>query len=162
MIERVFPRQFDNCFRGHRSALWLLGVLLGLKFVMSFNSIVFTTRIATKADGFPLASYGGDGARAVLMLFEMVALGQLALAAIGLCVLSKYRSMTSLIFLLLAAEQTGRILISRSYAVERAEAVPAGVYVNLALLALLLTGLALSLRRPGARNPAGTQTAIQE
>lgn len=157
MIERIFPAQFDNRFEGQRAALWLLGALLGLKFVMSFNSIAFTAKIASTADGFPLASYGGDGARAVLMLFEMVALGQLALAAIGMIALIRYRSMTSLVFLLLAAEHSGRILISRSYAVERAQAVPAGVYVNFALLALLLFGLALSLRRSQARTQPATQ-----
>lgn len=148
MIERLFPRQLDNRFGGHLAALWLLGLLLALKLVMSFNSILFTAKIAGNADGFKLASYGGDGARAVLMLFEMVALGQLALAAVGLAALVRYRSMVPLVFLLLAAEHVGRFSIARGYAIERAQSVPAGVYVNLALLALLLTGLALSLRRP--------------
>ena len=151
MIDRVFPTQLDNHYHGHRGALWLLGLFLGLKLVISFNSILFTTRIASKADAFPLASYGGDGARAVLMLFEMVALGQLALAAIGVIALIRYRSMASLVFLILAAEQIGRFVVGRIYAIERSQAVSAGIYVNLALIALLLLGLALSLWRPQTR-----------
>lgn len=160
MMERLFPKQLDKHFEGHRAALWLLGLLLGLKLVMSFNSIAFTAKIAGEADGFPLKSYGGDGARAVLMLFEMVAVGQLALAAAGLIAIVRYRSMTALIFLLLAAEQIGRISIGRSYAIDRSQPLPAGVYVNLALLALMLTGLALSLWSAGAR-PTHNEGEVQ-
>ena len=153
MIAYLLPRQFDNRFEGYRAALWLLGFLVGLKLVMSFNSLMFTAKIASTADGFPLASYGGDGARAVLMLFAMVALGQLALAAVSLLALIRYKSMVPFIFLLLASEQIGRFFIGRAYSIERAQSVPAGVYVNLALLALMLTGLALSLLR--RRLPTG-------
>ena len=39
MLDRLFPRQADNRFPGHRAALWLLGVYVALKLVMSSNSI---------------------------------------------------------------------------------------------------------------------------
>lgn len=157
MIAHIFPKQLDNHFEGYRPALWLLSFLVGLKLVMSFNSIMFTAKIASTADGFPLASYGGDGARAVLMLFAMVALGQLALAAVGLIALIRYRSMVPLVFLLLSCEQIGRFFIGRAYAIDRSQLVPAGAYVNLALLALMVLGLALSLRRTGAVSQSATE-----
>jgi hypothetical protein len=148
LFGRLFPRQFDNCFKGFRPALWLLGLYVALKLVMSANSLVNTASVASGADGFMLESYGADGGRAVLMLFAMVVLGQLTLALLGLAVLLRYRSMAPFVFLLLAVEHIGRRLIVRDYAVQRAQEMPAGAYVNLALLALLLIGLALSLWRP--------------
>ena len=157
MLERLFPKHLTDRFEGHRLALWLLGMLLALKLVMSFNSIIFTAKIASKADGFPLDSYGGDGARAVLMLFEMVAVGQLAIAATGLLALIRYKSMTGLIFLIMSAEQISRISIGRAYAIDRSQSLPAGVYVNLVLLALMLVGLALSLWRSRAITPSTTK-----
>ena len=147
MFERLLPKQFDNRFEGKRLALWLLGLLLALKIVMSVNALVNTAAVATGADGFPLESYGGDGARAVLRLFAMSSLGQLALGLVGVVALLRYRAMVPFVFLLLAAEAIGRRLIARSYAIERSQDMSAGFYLNLALLALLLIGLALSLWR---------------
>ena len=144
---RIFPPRFDNEYQGKRAALWLLGLLVALKLVMSINSIVNTSDIARGADGFRLESYGADGARAVLMLFAMVALGQLALALLGLLALIRYKSMVPFVFLLLTAEHAGRRLIVRGYSIERTEALTAGAYVNLGLLAVLLAGLALALWR---------------
>ena len=87
MLERLFPRQVDNRFDGQRLALWLLALLIGLKLMVSLNSILNTASVAEGADGFPLASYGGDGARAVLMLFAVGAVANLAAALFGLAVL---------------------------------------------------------------------------
>ena len=56
MLERLFPRQADNGFEGHRAALWLLGLLIALKLAMSLNSIFNTESVAAGADGIPLAS----------------------------------------------------------------------------------------------------------
>ncbi len=93
MVERIFPKQIGDEYRGHRLALWLLGALLALKMVMSVNSIFNTAYVAVGADGFRLGSYGADGARAVLMLFALTALGQLALTILGVIVLMRYRGL---------------------------------------------------------------------
>jgi L-lactate permease len=153
MFGRLFPKQFDGRFEGQRAALWLLGLLVALKLVMSVNSLVNTASVASGADGIPLERYDADGANTVLKLFAMLALGQLALALVGLTALFKYRAMVPVVFLLLAAEHAGRRLIAVAYEVERLPEVSAGFYVNLALLALLLTGLGLSLWRRSAPQP---------
>lgn len=151
MLERLFPSQIDNRFDGYRAALWLLGLFIALKLVMSINSIVNTASVAVGADGFPLDSFGPAAARAVLMLFALTALGQLALAAIALTALIRYRAMVPFIYLVLLGEQLGRRFIVQSYAVTRTEGVAAGGYVTLALLALLTLGLVLSLLPAAAR-----------
>jgi len=145
MLERLLPRQFDNRFEGHRAGLWLLGLLLALKLVISVNSLLNTESVAAGADKFPLASYGADGANAVLMLFALHALAGLMLALIGVLALVRYRAMVPLVFVLLTAEQIMRRLIVQGYAIQRSEPTSAAVIVNMTLLGLLLLGLSLSL-----------------
>lgn len=145
LLNRLFPGRMDNDFDGHRAALWLLGLFIALKLAMGVNSILNTASVAAGADGLPLDSFGPAAARAVLMLFALVALGQLTLAVIALVALIRYRAMVPLIYLMLLGEQLARRLVVQGYAVERTEGTPAGWYVNLGLLALLTIGLVLSL-----------------
>jgi hypothetical protein len=144
MFNRIFPRQADNTFHGHRAALWLLGLFIALKFAMSINSMVNTASVAAGADGLPLDSYG-PAAQAVLMLFALTALGQLTIAVFALTALIRYRAMVPFIYLALLGEQLARRFIVQDYAVVRTEGIPAGRYVTFGLLALLTIGLVLSL-----------------
>jgi hypothetical protein len=153
MIARLFPRQFDNRFEGWRAALWLLGLLLFLKLAMSLNSIFSTEAVAAGADKFPLASYGADGARAVLMLFALHSLAELMLVAVGIAALIRYRSMVPFVFLLLTSEHVGRRLIVQAWAIERSEPTTAAYVINYGMLALLIAGLALSLLPGRNRGP---------
>lgn len=154
MIERLFPEQFDKRFEGRRAALWLLGLIIALKLIMSVNSIFNTEAVASGADGIPLGNYGADAARQVLILFAMVALGQLILALTALVALIRYRAMVPFVFLLLIADHIGRRLIVSSNAVEQAQRLAPGFYINIGLLALLVAGLALSLWPRGGRGAA--------
>jgi hypothetical protein len=150
MLNRLLPKQVDNRFAGNRAAAWLLGLFIGLKLVMSLNSIVNTASVASGADGIPLDSYGPAAAREVLLLFSLLSLGQLMLAVIALTVLVRYRALVPFMYVVLLAEHVGRRLIIQSYTVEHVGPRAAGSYVNLALLALLTLGLVLSLWvRPG-------------
>jgi hypothetical protein len=151
-LNRLFPRQVDNRFDGHRAALWLLGLFIALKLAMSVNSIVNTATVAAGADGLPLDSYGPAAARAVLMLFALMSLGQLTLALIALAILIRYRAMVPFIYLVLLGEQLARRFIDQAYAVPRAESTAVGWYVTLGLLALLTIGFVLSLIRNRRRD----------
>jgi len=113
MLNRLFPRQVDNRFDGHRAALWLLGLFIALKLVMSVNSILNTASIAT-GDGIPLDSFGPAAAREVLTLFALMALGQLALALIALTALIRYRALVPVIYLLLLGERLAGALSCRA------------------------------------------------
>ncbi len=159
MLNRLLPRQVNNRFDGHGVALWLLGLFIALKVVMSLNSIFNTASVAVGADGFPLDSFGREAARAVLMLFALLALGQLTLALIALTALVRYRALVPFIYLVLLAEQLARRFIVQSYAIARTESTPVGWYVTFALLTLLTLGLVLSLIRPRRHSP---RNAAQE
>lgn len=151
MPNRLFPRQADNRFGGHRAALWLLGLYVVIKLAMSFNSIFLAARVAGGADGIQLDSFGPVAAREVLTLFSLTGLGQLALASVALTILLRYRALVPFIFLVLLGEALARRLIVQGYAAARADAGAVGFYINVGLLALLVAGLVLSLlRTPGA------------
>ena len=66
MFDRLFPRQFDNDFRGWQLAIWLFVPIILLKTVIGVNSIVDSHRVASSADGIPLDSYGAAAAQAVV------------------------------------------------------------------------------------------------
>ena len=152
VVQRLFPRRIDNGFTGRRPALWLLGLFIALKLVMSVNSILATADVAAGADGFRLETYGEDGAAAVLMLFALGAVDQFVLALLGLAVLVRYRAMVPFVYLVLLADQIGRRVVIQAYDIARAGENAAAVpYLVYGLLALLVAGFVLSLvgRPPG-------------
>jgi hypothetical protein len=153
---RLFPEQADNRFEGLRPALWLLGLLIFVKLAMSVNSILNTEKIAGGADGIPLASFGPAGAREVLLLFALMALGHLALTLIALTVLVRYRALVPFIYLVLLGEQLARRAIAMGYAAPGARMTDIAWFVNYGFLTLLTLGLLLSLipaRGARARSP---------
>lgn len=151
MLNRLFPRQVDTSFEGHRAALWLLGLYVTLKLAMSLNSILNTAKVASGADGIPVDSFPPAAAAEVLTLFALTGLGQLGLTLIALAVLVRYRTLVPLVFVLLLGEALARRWIVLSYAAERTDAGSTAFYINLALIALLALGVALSLLRTKQR-----------
>jgi len=151
MIARLLPRE-ANGYAGLKAALWPLGLYIAVKLLMSVNSLLNTRSVVTGADGFPLDRYGQGGAEAVLMLFSALALGQLALIAVALLAMLRYRALVPVVTLVLIAEHLGRRAIIGAYAITRtADASAAGI-INGVLLGLLILALTLSLwpRRPQA------------
>jgi hypothetical protein len=155
MLQRLFPKQIDNRFEGHRLALWLLGIHVGLRAMIGLNSIANTAKVAGGADGYRLADYGADGARAVLMLFSLSGLAGLTMALLGVIVLLRYRAMAPLLLMLLLFDFLARRMIIQSYAVERSGSLGFAWWLNSALLAMLALGLALSLW-PSRQKPRPT------
>ena len=143
MLERLFPRQVDNRFEGYRAALWLLGLYIALRLIMSVRSI-FSTASVAGGDGIPLDSFGAAAEQEVLTLFALTALGQLTLILIALTVLIRYRALVPFIFLVLLAEQIARRFIVQSHAAPR-ETAPVIWYLIFGLMAVTAFGLLLSL-----------------
>lgn len=160
MFERLFPRQVDNRFDGHRAALWFLWAFVVIKLAMSTNSILNTARIVT-GDGIPLKSFGPAAAQQVLMLFALMALGQLALALVALTILVRYRALVPLICLLLLAERIASRLIIQSYSGLDATS-PLIVWIMAVMLpALLVLALVFSLI-PRRRRSTEAAPAVKE
>ena len=160
MLDRLFPRQVDNRFDGHRAALWFLGAFVFVKLAMSTNSIINTARIVT-GDGIPLESFGPAAAEQVLLLFALMALGQLTLALVALIILIRYRALVPLICLLLLAERIAGRLIIQSYSGLDA-ASPLIVWIMAVLLPALLAFAVVFSLIPSRRGGGGAARASTE
>lgn len=147
MLEHILPPHIDNTYRGHRLALWLFIPIVILKLLMSVNSIFNGERVARFADGIPLDSYTPAGANTVVALFAMWGLGHLVIVLLCVLALFRYRAMVPFMFGLLLVEHLIRKqLILAFLPIVRVATTP-GTVVNIALVTLMMAGLALSLWR---------------
>ena len=146
MLDQILPQRIDNTYRGHRLAIWLLTPVVFMKTAIGLGSI-FNGRVAAQsADGIPLDSFGAKGADTVVTLFAIWGLSQLVISAFGILSLVRYHALIPLMFVLLLFEALAKRWVLAVMPIARTGA-PPGLFVNLALLTLIIVGLALSLRR---------------
>ena len=145
MLQRLLPPRIDNTFLGHRLALWLFGVLVLMKGGIGLGTIFNGRSAATSADGIPLDTFSPAGEQAFVSLFAAWGLSQLMINLIGLLVLVRYRAMVPFMFALLLLEHLGRRLIFFVLPIASTGTSP-GFFVNLVFVAVMIVGLALSLR----------------
>ena len=153
MLNRIFPKQFDNNYQGNKLAIWLLVPIVLMKLVMGagaagLNPWVSNRFIATNADGFPLDTFGVEAASVVMFLFASWGLALLVLNLLGIVVLIRYRAMIPLMYVLLSIEQFGRKGISLVSPIVKAVetgGISFGFLINSGLMAALVIGLVMSL-----------------
>jgi len=140
----ILPQSIDNTYRGQRLGLWLFVPVLVVKTGIALGTIFNGRQAAQSADGIPLETFGAGGAQAVVALFAIWGLSQLVIGVFGLLALVRYRAMVSFMFFLLLLEHLARKWILLAMPIARTGSAPGG-YINLALLVLMVVGLALSL-----------------
>jgi hypothetical protein len=145
MFGRIFPKQFDNTYRGHWLAIWLFVPVVLLKATQGANIIFNTRLVAIAADGISLDSLGATGAETFLALFAVLGLYLLVLALQCVLVLIRYRAMIPFMYLLLLIVQIGGIVLLLVHPIVRTGGMPIGVPINRAALAMTLIGFVLSL-----------------
>lgn len=146
MFEKIFPKQFDNAFRGHFLAVWLFGFAMLMELAMAVNSLLNTRTVAASADAIPLDRYTNGGAEAVVALFALAGLFRLLLALQGLLVLVRYRAMIPFMFLVLLVLHLGSkaLLILHPIARSGVSSAQLGSAFVYAIIAILFIGFALS------------------
>jgi MYXO-CTERM domain-containing protein len=82
----------------------------------------------------------------MVALFAIWGLSQLVFSVLGVLALTRYRAMIPFMFVLFLLEHLARRLIPLVKPIARTGA-PPGLYINIALLVLMIVGLVLSLRR---------------
>ncbi len=145
MLNKIFPRQIDNTYRGHPLALWFFIPVVVMKTGIALGTIFNGRGAAQGTDGIPLDSFGPSGAEAVVALFAIWGLSQLVFSVLGVLALTRYRAMIPFVFVLLLLEHLARRWIWLLKPIDRT-GTPPGFYINLGLLVLMIVGLALSLR----------------
>lgn len=149
-MNAILPRRLDNAYGGHRLALWLFVPVLFMKTGIALGTIFNGHEAAQSADGIPLDTFGAAGADAVLALFAMWGLAQLVISVFGVLAIARYRAMIPFMFILLLVEHVARRALLLWKPIVKT-GTPPGFYINLALLALMIVGLALSLWDRGGR-----------
>ena len=147
MVNRIFPPQFDNNYRGHKLALWLFVPIVFMKVGISLSSIFDTYNVVRSADGIPLDTFTSGGAEAVVAITALLGLSHFLLASLCVLALIRYRAMIPLMYVLLLVEFFAKKWILLVHPIVRTGTSPS-TYVNLVLITLLIVGLALSLRSP--------------
>lgn len=148
MLDTLLPRIAGNAYRGRRIALWLFGLLVIAKAGIALATIFNGYHAAAVADGIPLHEFGAAGAQTVVALFGLWGVGHLALCAMCIVVLIRYRALVPFMFTLLLLEYLSRRLVELFLPIATASGARGGV-VNLVLLGITIVGLALSVwRRP--------------
>ena len=144
MLHHLLPGRIDNTYQGHWLALWLFGGLVFMKGAIGLGTIFNGRSAAVSADGIPLDTFGPAGAQAFLAVFAAWGLAQLTINLLGVLALVRYRAMVPLMFTVLLLEHLSRKLILWFLPIARSDS-PPGFYINLALVAVMLVGLTLSL-----------------
>jgi hypothetical protein len=121
-----------------------------MKAAIALGTIFNGRKAAISADGIPLDTYAPACEQAFLALFAVWGLSQLALNLTGLVVLVRYRALVPLMFLFLLLEHLIRRLIFVVMPIDRT-GTPPGLYINLAMIAVMALGLVLSMRTRGQR-----------
>lgn len=150
MLDALFPPTLDDVFRGHRAALWILGLLALMKVAMGVGSVVNGRAVAAEADGIPLATFSPDAQRTVLALFAVWGFCQILLGLVGVVALARYQGMVPFAFLLLLIENAGRKVILHFIPYTSASTT-SNLVVNGLFIVLMLAGLVLSTLTPAAR-----------
>ncbi len=153
MLHRLFPKQFDNTYRGSIAAIVILAPLLLMKLVIGFNIAGFNPWVSNRhilmsVDGIPLDTFSSAAASEIVFSSAAWGLGLVILGLLGVLALVRYRSMIPLMFVFLAIEQIGRkaiAIINAPPAAPEGGALAMGALINWAFLAAILLGLALSL-----------------
>ena len=154
IFDRLFPARADNnTYRGSTLALWVFGLLVLVRSAIGLGSIFNGHAAASSADGIPLDTFTPAGAQTVLALFGLLGVSQVVFSVLCIVVLVRYRALIPLMFALLLLYQLSRKLILYFLPIPRTGAPPVSA-INLAILGLMIVGLALSLRsQAGLRSP---------
>jgi hypothetical protein len=151
MFDNLLPRPIDDAYRGRKAALWLFGVVVGVRIVQSLGIIFNGYSTARDADGIPLDTFTPAAAQTAVGLFAQLALWRLIFCSLCVLVLVRYRSAVPLMFVLLMLSYLAGQLIFLFVPLPRT-GTPPGPIINFIVFALMIIGLLLSLRNRGVRN----------
>jgi len=144
MLDKIFPRQFDNSYRGYKTALWIFGLITAVRTLQSIFIIFNGYMTVRDADGIPIDTYPAEVAQTIVGLFGLISLWRFIFSLLSIIVLVRYRSAVPLMFALLILNFLGAQLLSQFVPLVRV-GTPPGPIVNLVLVVLMLIGLVLSL-----------------
>jgi hypothetical protein len=145
MLERLFPQNKTDTYRGNPIAEWVFVLLtivtIARSLVHMFSSDSGAQSIAT----IPLDRFTANGADAVILIFALWGLSQLLIGIVYGIVLWRYRALIPLMYLLMIFEYGMRIVLGTIKPIETTGTAP-GAIGNYIIIPLAIIMLVLSLR----------------
>jgi len=146
MLDRLFPKQLDNAYRGLWLGLGIFFVAMAVKALQGVLSMINTRSTAINADGIPLDSFSPAAQQEVLTMFALLGMWLLVLPLLSAIALVRYRAMIPLLYLMLLSEEAARrVLVYLHTPAGGPAGHPVGFYVNLGILVVTAIGFVLSL-----------------
>ena len=152
MLNRIFPKQLDNTYRGHWLGLVLFLLVIALRATQGINSMVITRSVITGADAIPLDTFSQPAANTLVAVFALLGVSSVMVSMIGLVALVRYRAMIPFLFLVLLLGQIGARVLLLINPIERSADLsvnyagqPIGFWFNLGMLAVTVIGFLLSI-----------------
>jgi hypothetical protein len=154
MLDRIFPKQFNNRYGGHWLGLALFVLVLVVKALQGVNSIIWTREIMASADGIPIDTFSPVAASNAILMFALLGMYLLVIPVQSVVVLIRYRSMVPFMLFMLIGIQLGARgihLLHPDTTSNSGGGQPLGFYVNLGVLAVTIIAFVLSVVRPRQR-----------
>ena len=139
MFGRLFPKEFDNAYRGHWLALVILSLLLFLRLAQMGMGLVDPVLVIRGPDGILFDTFNGPAQAAFTYVFRLLCFLNILICLIGVLALVRYRAMVPLIYLVVLLLFSGMKVLGLLYPIPRAPGAPGGMIV-LAMLAVTLLG----------------------
>ncbi len=98
MLDKLLPRHLSNEYRANKLALWLFGLVVGMKAAQSLAIIFSGYSTAQGADGIPLDTYSPAASQALVAIFAQGSLWRLFFCLLCVLVLLRYRNAVPLMF----------------------------------------------------------------
>ncbi|MBI4885819.1 MAG: hypothetical protein HY824_01890 [Acidobacteria bacterium] len=100
-MKRILPAQFDNHYRGHVSALWILALITTMTLAQSAVHLFTSDGGALSIAHIPLDTYSAGAAQNLVALYARLGLGQCLMGVLCLVALRRYRAMIPLLYVVL-------------------------------------------------------------
>ncbi len=144
MLDRLFPGQLNNTYRGHPLAKWAFVLMTVVTLVRSLIHMFASDGGAQHIATIPLDTFTVNGANAVILAFALWGLSQLLIGLIYVIVLWRYQALIPAMYLFMVFEYLMRIVLGAMKPIETVETAP-GATGNFIIVPLALVMLFLSL-----------------
>jgi hypothetical protein len=142
VLEKIFPKTVDNHYRGLSIAKWVFVAMTVLTIARSLAHIFLSDGGAQSIATIPLSTFSSEAPAVIVGMFAQWGLMQLMFGLLYVLVLCRYQSMIPLMWLFIAFEWSGRLLLGIVKPFETVGTAPGTignlVFVPLALLMLVL------------------------
>lgn len=146
VLATLLPATVDNTIRGSRIPTYVFVLVAIVSTARSLIHLLVPDSGAGSIAGVDLAAAGPLGAHGIVFFLAQWGGGQLVLASLQLIVLTRYRSLVPLLYVLLLAEIGLRMLVGHLKPMSFSH-VPPGQVGNYVLATVALVMLAIALRR---------------